>query len=167
MASDKEWKRLGTGESETQDASKGLGHIVPVRVYDMLFFSLILLTFVTVWAASQAVGVKTHIIIALIIATIKAGVVTLIFMHLQYESKVIWGIVFYPIFIFMLMIIGTLGDASFKSMPFPPGVAEDVFIPKIVDLHAGEHSDADNAHGQSDHKEGESYGSQDGSEAAH
>jgi cytochrome c oxidase subunit 4 len=144
MASDKPWKALGTGKLATQDANKGLGHIVPVKVYNAVFFSLLLLTFITVWAAAQQVGVITHIIVALTIATIKAGIVTLIFMHLQYESKVIWGIVIYPLFIFILMVIGTMGDASVKEFAVPAGVSpSDVRRTPAVELH-------DN-HGQQKH----------------
>jgi xanthine/uracil/vitamin C permease (AzgA family) len=53
------------------------------------------------------------------IASVKAGIVTLIFMHLNYESKIIWGIVIYPIFIFILLVAGTLGDNSLKKQPVP------------------------------------------------
>lgn len=153
MASDKPWKQLGTGKLKTQDASKGLGHIVPIKVYNAVFFSLLLLTFITAWAAAQQVGVMTHIIVALTIATIKAGIVTLIFMHLQYESKVIWGIVFYPLFIFILMVIGTLGDASVKEFAVPSSIAEEDAryrspIPQDSDAH---HADSKTEHTKATH----------------
>ena len=45
--------------------------------------------------------------------------VTLIFMHLNYENKIIWGLVAYPLFIFVLILGGTLGDAAVKRSPIP------------------------------------------------
>ena len=115
---DVEWKRLGKGDVPTQDPDKGLGHIVSQEVYLAVFLSLIALTFLTVWTASLHLG-EFEIIVALSIATVKAGIVTLIFMHLNYESKLIWGIVAYPVIIFVLMFLGTLGDEMVKDKPLP------------------------------------------------
>lgn len=117
-AQGKEWKRLGDGSLLTEDAQTGLGHIVSIEVYRGVFYSLIALTAITVWAATLEFG-PFNLFIALAIATVKAGVVTLMFMHLNYESKIIWGIVIYPIFIFLLIVAGTLGDASLKQQPIP------------------------------------------------
>ncbi len=114
----KEWKRLGDGSLLTEDAQTGLGHIVSIEVYRGVFYSLIALTAITIWAATLHFG-PFNLFIALGIATVKAGVVTLMFMHLNYESKIIWGIVIYPIFIFLLIVAGTLGDASLKQQPVP------------------------------------------------
>ena len=115
---DKEWQRLGDGKLITEDAMVGLGHIVSIDVYRGVFISLIALTFITVWAAFQDFGVF-NLFVAFGIASVKAGVVTLLFMHLNYENKIIWGIVIYPIFIFLLILAGTLGDASVKVQPIP------------------------------------------------
>ncbi len=112
------WERLGDGTLRTEDADVGLGHIVSLGTYAGVYFSLILLTIITVWAAFQDFGVF-NLFLALGIASTKAGVVTLMFMHLNYESKIIWGIVIYPLFIFLLIIAGTLGDASVKKQAEP------------------------------------------------
>ena len=76
------------------------------------------MTALTVWAAYYEIG---GLFVAMGIATAKAAVVTLMFMHLQYESKIIWGIVIYPIFIFILILAGTLGDTAVKQVPVPSG----------------------------------------------
>ena len=113
-----EWVPLGDGSTPVEDPDKGLGHIVSIGVYNAVFISLLSLTAMTVWAAT----IETewlHVPVALGIATIKAGIVTLFFMHLNYESKIIWGIVIYPVFILLLMIAGTLGDESVKEVPLP------------------------------------------------
>ena len=83
------WKRLGDGSLLTEDADTGLGHIVSVSTYTWVYFSLLVLTGVTLWAAYQDFGIF-NIMIALLIASVKAGVVTLIFMHLNYDSTIIW-----------------------------------------------------------------------------
>ena len=113
-----QWVRLGDGSLPTEDADTGLGHIVSLGTYFGVYFSLILLTVVTVWAAFQDFGVF-NLFVAMGIATAKAGVVTLMFMHLNYESKIVWGIVAYPLFIFLLILAGTLGDASVKKTAQP------------------------------------------------
>lgn len=120
MAGDghQEWQRLGDGSLITEDADIGLGHIVSLGTYAGVYFSLLLLTIITVWAAFQDFGIF-NLFVAMGIATAKAGVVTLMFMHLNYENKIVWGIVIYPLFIFLLILAGTLGDASVKKSASP------------------------------------------------
>jgi cytochrome c oxidase subunit 4 len=119
MADHGNWKRLGKGDLPTEDADTGLGHIVPVRVYNMVFVTLLLLTVLTVWAASLQVSSTTHLIVATFIASVKGTVVALIFMHLWFEKKLMWVIAFYPLLILGLMILGTTGDAYVKNRPLP------------------------------------------------
>ncbi|HMO16911.1 MAG TPA: cytochrome C oxidase subunit IV family protein [Oligoflexia bacterium] len=119
MAHHGEWKPLGKGNLPTEDPGIGLGHIVPIPVYNAVFGTLLVLTLVTVWAASLDVGSTTHLIVALSIATVKAAIVTLIFMHLWFEKKLLWVIVIYPLIILALMIVGTTGDASVKDENIP------------------------------------------------
>jgi cytochrome c oxidase subunit 4 len=115
---DQKWQRLGDGKLLTEDAHTGLGHIVSIDTYRGVFISLVALTFITVWAAMQDFGMF-NLVVAMGIASLKAGIVTLMFMHLNYESKIIWGIVIYPLFIFVLILGGTLGDATIKQQPIP------------------------------------------------
>ena len=117
------WKRLGDGNLPTEDAESGLGHIVSQETYWWTFLSLLTLTAVTIWAAGQEFG-PFNLLVAMAIATVKAGVVTLYFMHLRWESKIIWGIVTYPIIIFLLILIGTMGDASVKRSALPSALHE-------------------------------------------
>jgi caa(3)-type oxidase, subunit IV len=114
MGSHGNWKPLGDGSLTPQDPDKGLGHIVPIRTYNTIFLSLIALTAFTVGIATVDLG-WANLPVALAIATLKAGIVTLFFMHMNYENKLIWGIVIYPIFIWLLMVLGTLGDESVKN----------------------------------------------------
>ena len=105
--------RLGDGSLLGEDPDTGLGHIVPVKVYTSVFIGLLFLTIVTLWAATQHFG-AFNLVIALIIAAIKAKLVTLFFMHLKWESKAYWFIAIYPIFIFVLLLVGTLVDGMVK-----------------------------------------------------
>ena len=111
-----DWQRLGDESLPTEDSDIGLGHIVPLKIYDGTFISLILLTGITVWIAQYDFGVL-NLGVAMGVATTKAAIVTLFFMHLSWESKITWGIVIYPLFIFALILLGTLGDASLQTNP--------------------------------------------------
>lgn len=95
-----------------------------MSVYNAVFLSLLLLTALTIWAATQHFGVF-NLVVALLIATVKAAVVTLYFMHLNWESRTYWVIVIYPLFVFALIVGGTLGDEMAKQAT-APGKAETV-----------------------------------------
>ena len=131
------WQNLGKRDLPTEDPDIGLGHIVSVEVYKAVYCALISLTAITLWASFQDFGIF-NLFIALGIATVKAAAVTLMFMHLNYESKIIWGIVIYPLFIFMLILAGTLGDQSVKKQPVPLNVAMPIsahHAPQVVLSH--------------------------------
>ena len=131
-----DWTPLGDGSVPSEDPGIGLGHIVSVRTYFCVYIALLALTALTVWAAYYEIG---GLLTAMFIATIKAGVVTLIFMHLHYESKLVWGIVIYPIFIFLLMVVGTLGDSSIKERPTPSGYEESQEMTKAPVISTEHH----------------------------
>lgn len=62
------------------------GHVVPVRVYYLIFGALLALTAFTVAVAYLDLG-SLNLGVALTIAMIKALLVVLYFMHLRYSSK--------------------------------------------------------------------------------
>ena len=114
----KDWKKLGDGSLPAEDQVQGLGHIVSIKVYKNVFYALLMLTFITVWAATKDFGFL-NVTVALSIASVKAALVGVFFMHLKFESKTLWIIALYPFFILVLLFIGTLGDASIKEKPTP------------------------------------------------
>ncbi len=61
-------------------------HIVPFSLYIKVLISLLALTALTVWAGNMDFGIL-NVVIALGIASIKAVLVLLFFMHLKYENK--------------------------------------------------------------------------------
>jgi len=93
------------------------GHIVPRRIYYGIFAALMVLTLLTVWVAFQ--DVDTHLwglhialnpVIALAIATTKALLVVLYFMHVRYSSKLTKVTVLAGVFWLGILLVMTMGD---------------------------------------------------------
>ncbi|MCE9624296.1 MAG: cytochrome C oxidase subunit IV family protein [Deltaproteobacteria bacterium] len=78
-----------------------------IKIYIFIFLSLAVLTLVTVWASHLQVSHTMHIIIALSIATFKAALVALFFMHLIAEKKAIYGILVFTAVFFLVLIFLT------------------------------------------------------------
>ncbi len=113
-----EWKWLGDGSLRAQDADEGLGHIVPIPVFNKVFGALVVLTVITV-AASRVDFGELNTVIAIFIASIKAFLVAYFFMHLKFEKKIIIMYAVYPLVILFLLIGGSLGDVSDREHPIP------------------------------------------------
>jgi cytochrome c oxidase subunit 4 len=95
----------------SHDAHHGeLGHIVPRDVYLKVFLALLVLTVITVGVAHIDISPGWNLVLALFVATIKAVLVLLIFMHLKYEDKVIWAYVAFPIILVFILIGGVYSD---------------------------------------------------------
>jgi cytochrome c oxidase subunit IV len=84
-------------------------HIVGPGVYVVILFALLLGTGLTVWASFVDLGVWNPII-ALAIATTKAVLVVLFFMHVKYSTKLTKLTVGAGIFMFLTLISMTLAD---------------------------------------------------------
>ena|ERR1700712_4663316 len=84
-------------------------HIVTPIQYCMVFGALLIGTLVTVLAADVDLGVMNPVI-ALGIASAKAVVVILFFMHVKYQSKLIKMTVGAGFFTFLVLITMTLSD---------------------------------------------------------
>ena len=67
-------------------------HIIPFKTYFLVLISLLVLTVITVGVAQIDFG-ALNAFFAMLIATIKAGLVLLYFMHLKYDDK-IYGLIF-------------------------------------------------------------------------
>ena len=64
-------------------------HILPVRTYLAIFVILLILLAATVAARYVELG-RFNIVVALSIATVKAVLVVLYFMHVRYSSRLTW-----------------------------------------------------------------------------
>lgn len=62
----------------------GIGHVVPLKVLVGVFLALLVLTFLTLAATWVDLG-ELNLLVALGIATAKAALVALFFMHLRYD----------------------------------------------------------------------------------
>ena len=89
-------------------------HIVSPRIYLVIFASLMLGTGITVWAAFQDFG-KFNIVIALVIATIKATLVVLYFMHARYSPRRTQMVIVCSVFWLAIMLALTLTDYDTRS----------------------------------------------------
>jgi len=84
-------------------------HIVSTKIYLAIFTTLMAGTGITVWAAFQNFG-KFNIVIALAIATIKATLVVLYFMHARYSPKRTQLVIVCSVFWLAIMLSLTLAD---------------------------------------------------------
>jgi cytochrome c oxidase subunit 4 len=84
-------------------------HIVSPKVYGIIFLTLMLGTGITVWAAFQNFG-QFNIVIALAIATLKATLVVLYFMHARYSPKRTQLVIVCSVFWLAIMLALTLAD---------------------------------------------------------
>lgn len=93
-------------------------HIVSPKMYILIFTVLVILTVTTVYAAT--VDLNEHyaglnVIVALVIATCKALLVVLFFMHAYYSTKRTQLIIIAGVFWLATMLFLTLGDYATRS----------------------------------------------------
>jgi cytochrome c oxidase subunit IV len=86
-------------------------HIVSPKLYIVIFFSLMVFTLLTVFAATRDFA-RWNIVIALVIATIKASLVILFFMHGKYSARRTKLVIVAGFFWLAIMLGLTLADYS-------------------------------------------------------
>ena len=84
-------------------------HIVGPKTYAIIFITLLTFTGITVAAAFVNLGILNPIV-ALAIASTKAVIVILFFMHVYYQSKLVKMTVAAGFFTFLILITMTLTD---------------------------------------------------------
>lgn len=90
----------------------GLSHVASAKVLLGTFGALMVLTILTVTATSIDLGTNMNLLLAMVIATIKAGLVCLFFMHLKYD-KTLHTIAFLTALLFALLFVSfALMDSS-------------------------------------------------------
>lgn len=100
-------------------------HLVPHRIYYLVFATLVLLTLVTVDVAFFNFGLL-NFPIALMIATCKASLVILYFMHVRYSSPLTWVFAGAGAFWLIILLALTLSDVLTRGwlpapLPWSPG----------------------------------------------
>jgi cytochrome c oxidase subunit IV len=84
-------------------------HIVPVRIYYLVFLTLMLCTAITVAVAFVDLG-PLNSVVAMTIAVLKATLVVLFFMHVKYSTRLTWAVVLGSVFWLGILIVMTAGD---------------------------------------------------------
>ena len=85
-------------------------HIVSVKVYLAIFLALLVGTALTVAAAFVDFPWRLNTIVALTIASIKATLVVLYFMHVRYSPRLVWVIVASALFWMGILFAFTFSD---------------------------------------------------------
>jgi cytochrome c oxidase subunit 4 len=84
------------------------------RSYIIVWGVLLILTGVTLGVSYLHLGMM-NVTVALLIASLKAALVALYFMHLRFENRLVWAFATVPLFFLALIIFGTLADTMFRN----------------------------------------------------
>jgi cytochrome c oxidase subunit 4 len=76
-----------------------------VRAYMLVFGTLVVLTVVTVGVSYLHLSMPVAIVLALMIATVKAGLVASYFMHLISERRLIYSILWLTVGLFAALLL--------------------------------------------------------------
>jgi cytochrome c oxidase subunit 4 len=90
-------------------------HVVPKRVYYVIFAILMLCTYLTVQIAFFDLG-PLNTIAALVIAVFKATLVVLFFMHVRYGTRLTGAVVLSSLLFLAILLALTMGDYLTRSM---------------------------------------------------
>ena len=104
------------GHSTGSGGHSELGHIVPLKVYRTVLGILLVLTIITVAIAQFDFG-NMNLVVAMVVASVKAALVALFFMHLKYENPITWLYAAIPIFLLGLLLGGVFIDDPFRISP--------------------------------------------------
>jgi cytochrome c oxidase subunit IV len=84
--------------------------VVSVRIYALVFLTLLVLTSLTTAIAFVDLGGAWNNVVALTIAVAKALLVILYFMHVRYSDKLTWVFAAAGFFWLLILIGGTMDD---------------------------------------------------------
>jgi cytochrome c oxidase subunit 4 len=94
--------------------------------YIMIFFTLVVLTVVTVLVALHRFDNElVNVLLALLVASIKATFVAMYFMHLKFEGKLIYCIFIVPLLLTVLLVCALIPDIAH-------GIHHIAHVPTIV-----------------------------------
>ena len=88
-------------------------HLLPARFYFLIWIALVCLTGVTLGVTYLDMG-KWAIFTAILVATTKASLVALYFMHLKYEARIIRVILLVTLASFAVFFILVFTDYPFR-----------------------------------------------------
>jgi cytochrome c oxidase subunit 4 len=106
---------LTVSPERSADAHESYAHVVPLPVLLAVFTTLLVMTLLTVAVTWFNLG-NWNLIIALGIATFKAALVVLIFMHLRYDN-LFYAVVFITALLFVALFLGLTLLDTFQYQP--------------------------------------------------
>ena len=86
-----------------------MSHVVPHKVYLLVFVTLLCMTLITVDVAFYNFG-WLNLYIALAIATVKATIVVMYFMHVKYSPRLTWLYALAGVFWLVILLVLTFSD---------------------------------------------------------
>lgn len=95
-------------------------HIVPTKIYYLVFGALMCLTLLTYSIAFVNLG-RFNLVVALAIAIVKASLVILFFMHVKYSTTLTKAVVATGFIFFGIMIFFTMSDLISRGWSGVPG----------------------------------------------
>jgi cytochrome c oxidase subunit IV len=99
------------------------GHVSSVKMYVGIFLTLMVLTAVTVAVAYVNLG-QFNKVVALAIASFKATLVVLYFMHVKYASRLTKLIVVSGVFFLGILLLLTMVDYGSRTWVNPPALLQ-------------------------------------------
>jgi cytochrome c oxidase subunit IV len=96
-------------------------HVVSIKLYAVIFASLIVLTLTTTAVSFIDMGGDLNVVVALFIAVCKALLVILYFMHVRYSSRLTWVFVGAGFFWLSILIVLTMSDLLTRTPVLFPG----------------------------------------------
>ena len=99
------------------------GHVSSLKVYIGIFLTLMALTAITVAVAYINLG-QLNKVVALGIASFKATLVVLYFMHVKYASRMTKLVVVSGLFFLGIMLTLTMADYSSREWVNPPAILQ-------------------------------------------
>lgn len=128
-------------------------HVLPIKIYAGVLIGLLILSFITVKVSYFDFGVM-NLVVAMVIATAKAGLVLLFFMHLKYDEK-FNAIVFASSLAFLgIFLVFTLADTVERGRVDPIEADVIELVPDRPELGEGGHGEETGEHSEG---EGEAH----------
>jgi cytochrome c oxidase subunit 4 len=103
-------------------------HVLPLRTYLLVWGALLVLTFITVRVSYFNFG-TWNLIVAMAVATVKASLVALFFMHLKYDEKFNGVILLGSLAFLGIFFVLTLADTLHRGAIDPIKAREILPVP--------------------------------------
>ncbi len=116
---------MATDANKDAHDDHGIAHTTPVWLLVGVWGALMVGTVATVYFASLGLGSQLSFMVAMVIATVKAGLVMAFFMHLYWDKK-LNSLAFLGAFLFVMLFIGmALTDKSEYKPDLDRKIADD------------------------------------------